>query len=216
MEKLLNDGRLGVEERAGKVCNALSGIILEDTNASAAYRLFVLKKHRRHHTERYKGRAYSMFVLKEKTIVSLRVNGLVRDAAVRPGDVLLDTLREQLGLTGAKPGCRNGDCGACTVLLDGLPVKSCLILTAEVPGREITTVEGLVNTPIQRVFIEKFAFQCGYCTSGFLMVCYALSKLNPKPSDAEIDSWLESNICRCTSYEEIGTAVRAVINGEMV
>ena len=157
-----------------------------------------------------------MFMLKEKSIVTLRVNGLEREVVVRPGDILLDTLRDQLALTGAKPGCLNGDCGACTVLMDGTPVKSCLILTVEAVGHEITTVEGLQNTPIQQAFIEKFAFQCGYCTSGFLMVCHALTQLNPKPLDVDIDHWLESNICRCTSYEEIGTAIRAVLNGEIM
>jgi aerobic-type carbon monoxide dehydrogenase small subunit (CoxS/CutS family) len=157
-----------------------------------------------------------MFTLKEKTIVMLRVNGLEREAVIRPGDILLDTLRDGLGLTGAKPGCLNGDCGACTVLVDGLPVKSCLMLTAEAIGHEITTVEGLQNTPVQQAFVDQFAFQCGYCTSGFLMVCHALSQLNPKPSDADIDHWLESNICRCTGYEEIGKAVRAVLNGEVM
>ena len=91
-----------------------------------------------------------MFTLKEKTIVMLRVNGLEREAVIRPGDILLDTLRDGLGLTGAKPGCLNGDCGACTVLVDGLPVKSCLMLTAEAIGHEITTVEGLQNTPVHR------------------------------------------------------------------
>lgn len=156
-----------------------------------------------------------MFMLKEKGIVTLRINGLEREAAARPSDILLDTLRDQLGLTGAKPGCLNGDCGACTVLVDGIPVKACLMLTAEAIGHEITTIEGLQNTPIQQAFVDMFAFQCGYCTSGFLMVCYALSQLNPKPADADIDHWLESNICRCTSYEEIGKAIRAVLNGEI-
>lgn len=156
-----------------------------------------------------------MYTLTEKTIVTLRINGLEREAVVRPGDILLETLRDGLGLTGAKPGCLNGDCGACTVLVDGFPVKSCLVLTAETAGHEITTVEGLLNTPVQQAFIDQFAFQCGYCTSGFLMVCHALSQLNPKPSDAVIDHWLESNICRCTGYEEIGKAVRAVLNGEI-
>jgi carbon-monoxide dehydrogenase small subunit len=155
-----------------------------------------------------------MYVLKEKTDVTLKVNGQDRRAAIRPGDVLLDTLRNQLGLIGAKPGCLNGDCGACTVLIGGVPVKSCLMLTAEALGKEITTIEGLRNTPVQKAFIERFAFQCGYCTSGFLMVCHALSQLKEKPSDADIDHWLQSNICRCTSYEEIGNAVRAVLNGE--
>ncbi len=118
-----------------------------------------------------------MFMLTEKAIVTLRINGLEREAAVRPGDILLDTLRDGLGLTGAKPGCLNGDCGACTVLLDGTPIKSCLMLTAEAVGHEITTVEGLLNTPVQQAFIDLFAFQCGYCTSGFLMVCHAYQQI---------------------------------------
>jgi aerobic-type carbon monoxide dehydrogenase small subunit (CoxS/CutS family) len=152
-----------------------------------------------------------MFVLKEKSLVRLNVNGLVREALTRPGDILLDTLRNELALTGAKPGCLNGDCGACTVLVDGLPVKSCLMLTAEAVGKQITTVEGLRNTPIQKAFIERFAFQCGYCTSGFLMVCHALMTLHPNPPDTLIDEWLQSNICRCTSYEEIGNAIREAL-----
>lgn len=156
-----------------------------------------------------------MYTLKEKTVVTLRVNGEDRQALIRPGDILLDTLRDGLGLTGAKPGCLNGDCGACTVLVDGNPVKSCLMLTAEAVGHEIITVEGLSNTPVQRAFIELFAFQCGYCTSGFLMVCHALAGLAQTPPDAVIDEWLQSNICRCTSYEEIGKAVRAVLNGDI-
>jgi aerobic-type carbon monoxide dehydrogenase small subunit (CoxS/CutS family) len=156
-----------------------------------------------------------MLVLKEKSLVCLKINGEAREVFIRPSEILLDTLREQLGLTGAKPGCLNGDCGSCTVLLDGQPVKSCLMLTAEALGKEITTVEGLRNTPIQRAFIEKFAFQCGYCTSGFLMTCHALAQLSPTPTDADIDHWLESNICRCTCYAEIGDAVRAVLSGEI-
>lgn len=156
-----------------------------------------------------------MLMLKEWSALLLKVNGQEREVIVRPSDILLDTLREQLGLTGAKPGCLNGDCGACTVLIDGIPIKSCLMLTVEAVGREITTIEGLKNTPIQRAFIEKFAFQCGYCTSGFLMVCHALSQLKPVPPDIVIDEWLQSNVCRCTCYEEIGKAVRAVLNGEI-
>lgn len=154
-----------------------------------------------------------MFMLTEKSLVQLNVNDLEREVLIRPGDILLDTLRNELGLTGAKPGCLNGDCGACTVLIDGLPIKSCLMLTAEAVGKKITTVEGLENTPIQQAFIDLFAFQCGYCTSGFLMVCHALATLNPNASDIEIDDWLGSNVCRCTSYEEIGRAIRAVLNG---
>jgi len=156
-----------------------------------------------------------MFCLTGKSVVGLNVNGEVREAVIRPSDILLNTLRDQLGLTGAKPACENGDCGACTVLIDGWPVKSCLTLTAEALGKEITTVEGLKNAPIQKAFVEKFAFQCGYCTSGFLMVCHALKNRYPNPPDVVIDEWLQSNICRCTSYEEIGNAVRAILRGEI-
>jgi aerobic carbon-monoxide dehydrogenase small subunit len=156
-----------------------------------------------------------MLMLNEKNAVRLKINDLEQEVIVRPSAILLDTLREQLGLTGAKPGCLNGDCGACTVLVDGNPVKSCLMLTAEAISHEITTIEGIKNTPVQRAFIEKFAFQCGYCTSGFLMVCHALAQLRPAPPDIVIDEWLQSNICRCTSYEEIGKAIRSVISGEI-
>ncbi len=155
-----------------------------------------------------------MFALQNKSSLTLCVNGELHEVTVRPADILLDTLRNVLGLTGAKPGCLNGDCGACTVLVDGWPAKSCLMLTAEAVGKQIITVEGLKNAPIQKAFVEKFAFQCGYCTSGFLMVCHALSQLHPNPPDVIIDEWLQSNICRCTSYEEIGNAVRAVLSGE--
>ena len=156
-----------------------------------------------------------MYCLKGKSAIQLNINDEIHDVVIRPSDVLLHTLREQLGLTGAKPGCENGDCGACTVLVDGWPVKSCLMLTAEAIGKKIMTVEGLKSAPIQRAFIEKSAFQCGYCTSGFLMVCHALAAIHQNPPDAVIDEWLQSNICRCTSYEEIGTAIRAVLSGEM-
>lgn len=156
-----------------------------------------------------------MYSLKGKTIIQLNVNNEVHDVVIRPSDILLHTLRDQLGLTGAKPGCENGDCGACTVLIDGWPVKSCLMLTVEAADKQITTVEGLKNAPIQKAFIEQFAFQCGYCTSGFLMVCHALAAIHPNPPDVVIDEWLQSNICRCTSYEEIGNAVRTVLSGEV-
>lgn len=156
-----------------------------------------------------------MYCLKGKSIVHLTVNGRSHEVIIDPSDILLETLRGQLGLTGAKPGCENGDCGACTVLVDGWPVKSCLMLTAEAEGHQITTVEGLRDAPVQKAFVEKFGFQCGYCTSGFLMVCHALAALHPNPPDSVIDDWLQSNICRCTSYEEIGNAIRAVLSGEI-
>lgn len=147
-----------------------------------------------------------------RTIVTLRVNGEARTVAARPSDLLLDVLREQLGLTGAKPGCRNGDCGACTVVVDGWPAKSCLMLAVEAEGCEITTVEGLGGSaPEQRAFVDKNAFQCGYCTSGFLMVCHALRlHFGALPEEIVLEEWLESNLCRCTSYQEIRSAVHAM------
>jgi len=156
-----------------------------------------------------------MYSLTGKSVIQLNINGELKDVVISPSDILLETLRSQLALTGAKPGCENGDCGACTVLIDGWPTKSCLMLTVEAVGKQITTVEGLKNAPIQKAFIEKFGFQCGYCTSGFLMVCHALAAIHPNPPDILIDDWLQSNICRCTSYEEIGNAIRAVLSGEI-
>lgn len=141
------------------------------------------------------------------TTISLNVNGEVRRAVIRPADTLLRVLREKLGLTGAKPGCENGDCGACTVLLDGLPVKSCLVLAIEAAGRAVTTVEGLNNTAIQQAFLEEGGFQCGYCTSGFLVNAFALLEKHPGCGDALEREWLESNLCRCTGYEGISRAV---------
>lgn len=143
--------------------------------------------------------------------LEIDVNGEIKNIVARPADTLLYVLRDSLGLTGAKPGCENGDCGACTVLVDGWPVKSCLMLAVEAIGHKITTIEGLKDTPIQKSFIENWAFQCGYCTSGFIMNCYALSKIHPDANDEVIQEWLQSNLCRCTSYEEIKKAVKSVL-----
>ncbi|MCK9479790.1 MAG: (2Fe-2S)-binding protein [Firmicutes bacterium] len=144
-----------------------------------------------------------------KVVISLNVNGEVFEVAVRPADILLDVLREQLGLTAAKPGCLNGDCGACTIVVDGLPAKSCLMLAVEAEGHAIETVEGLGGVAAaQRAFVDGNAFQCGYCTSGFLMVCHSLKAQYPTvPEEYIIEEWLQSNICRCTSYNEIRKAV---------
>lgn len=141
-----------------------------------------------------------MLEIKGNTMVSLNINGEQVEVMVKPSDILLYTLREQLGLTGVKPGCENGDCGACTLLIDGWPIKSCLTLTVEAIDKEIQTVEGLKGAPIQKEFVENFGFQCGYCTSGFLMVCHSLSKNKPMTDSTTIEEWLDSNICRCTSY----------------
>ncbi len=156
-----------------------------------------------------------MLALRARGQIILRVNGEEREVTVRPADTLLYALRQQLGLTGAKPGCENGDCGACTVLVDGWPQKSCLMLAVEAVGHEVTTIEGLRNRAlIQQAFRDKWAFQCGYCTPGFIMACQGLINNRPDADEETIEAWLQSNICRCTSYEEIGAAVRAVLRGQ--
>lgn len=136
------------------------------------------------------------------------INGEKRWALINPEDTLLTMLRF-MGLTGAKPGCENGDCGACTVLLEGKPVKSCLVLAVEAVGATITTVEGLKDTRIQQAFVDKGGFQCGYCTSGFLVNAFALLEAHPDADDATAADWLRSNLCRCTGYEGIRRAVAA-------
>lgn len=143
--------------------------------------------------------------------LTLTINGEQRDTVVRMADTLLDTLRGKLDLTGAKRGCENGDCGACTVLVDGLPNKSCMMLAVDARGKQVTTIEGLQNAPMQHAFIEKWAFQCGYCTSGFIMNAHALVNRHPNATDEIMDEWLSSNICRCTSYQEIREAVKSVL-----
>jgi aerobic-type carbon monoxide dehydrogenase small subunit (CoxS/CutS family) len=144
----------------------------------------------------------------------LEANGEMRHVVVKPSDTLLFALREQLGLTGPKPGCENGDCGACTVLVDGWPVKSCLMLAIEAVGHQITTIEGLKDTAIQKAFVRNFAFQCGYCTSGFIMNCHALATIQPDADDETIKEWLQSNICRCTGYSEIRDSIKSVIGSK--
>lgn len=152
-----------------------------------------------------------MLQMIDEGLIELNINGETRKVLVRPADTLLFALRERLGLTGAKPGCENGDCGACTILLDGWPVKSCLMLAVEAVGHQITTIEGLGNTPIQQAFVEKFAFQCGYCTPGFIMNCQGLINNHPEADEATINEWLQSNICRCTSYQEITAAIKSAL-----
>jgi carbon-monoxide dehydrogenase small subunit len=145
----------------------------------------------------------------------LAVNGETRYVIVHPADTLLHTLRDQLGLTGAKPGCENGDCGACTVLVDSAPMKSCLLLTMELatldPPRPIETVEALHQSEVQRQFLSHGAFQCGYCTSGFLMVVEGLRRAHPCASEEQLVDWMRSNICRCTSYAELQAAAAACL-----
>jgi aerobic-type carbon monoxide dehydrogenase small subunit (CoxS/CutS family) len=152
-----------------------------------------------------------MIKILDTSIIELDVNGEKRKVVIEPSDTLLHTLRSELNLTGAKPGCENGDCGACTVLVDGWPVKSCLALTAEMTGHKITTVEGLSNAPVQKAFVEKWGFQCGFCTSGFLMVCHSIVALHPEADENLTEEWLQSNLCRCTSYQEIKEAVNSIL-----
>ena len=139
----------------------------------------------------------------------LNVNGEDRRAAVRPGDTLLRVLRGKLGLTGTKCGCENGDCGACTVLLDGKPVKSCMILAVECDGLAITTIEGLRDHPVQQAFMAENGFQCGFCTPGMILNAAALVAARPAPDEAADREWLQSNLCRCTGYEGIRNALAA-------
>jgi aerobic-type carbon monoxide dehydrogenase small subunit (CoxS/CutS family) len=144
--------------------------------------------------------------------IHLRVNGRQVECDVDPSMRLLDLLREELHLTGTKEGCGEGECGACTVLLDGRPVNSCLILAPQADGKAVLTVEGLSADgklhPVQQAFVEKGAVQCGFCTPGFIMSAVALLETNPAPSDEEILTALEGNLCRCTGYVKIVEAVR--------
>jgi aerobic-type carbon monoxide dehydrogenase small subunit (CoxS/CutS family) len=143
--------------------------------------------------------------------LSLDVNGAVKKLSVEPRVTLLDALRDELGLTGAKPACDRGACGACTVLVDGEPVASCMMLAADAQGRKITTVEGLgtpeAMSPLQAAFVECDALQCGFCTPGFVVAGTALLKRNPDPSLAEIKAGLAGNLCRCGTYGRIFEAV---------
>ena len=149
------------------------------------------------------------------SVIHLNVNGQEVSVMIKPSYTLLHVLRENLSLTGAKTGCNNGDCGACTVLIDDMPVKSCLMLAVEAVGHKITTIEGLENAAIQEAFVRNWGFQCGYCTSGFLMVCHALAKYNPHADDTLIEEWLQSNLCRCTGYEEIENAVKSILTNHI-
>ncbi|HKL74757.1 MAG TPA: (2Fe-2S)-binding protein [Halanaerobiales bacterium] len=146
--------------------------------------------------------------------VNLTVNEKNYELEVAPDERLLDTLREQLRLTGVKEGCSVGECGACTVLLDGKAVHSCMILTAQVDGSEVMTVEGLEKDgeldPLQQSFIDHQAVQCGFCTPGMLMSAKSLLNENPDPDREDIKTAIEGNLCRCTGYEQIIEAVEAV------
>ena len=143
--------------------------------------------------------------------ISFQVNGEERTLHVEPQWTLLRLLREKLGLTGTKDGCSQGDCGACVVVMDRQAINSCLVLAPQADGSQIWTVEGLAKNgelhPVQRIFAEKWAFQCGYCTPGMLMSAYALLLHNSNPSDEEIRTAIEGNLCRCTSYQGVVEAI---------
>ena len=145
--------------------------------------------------------------------VTTTVNGDVVEFLVSPRTTLLDALRDQLGLTGSKEGCGSGDCGACSVILDGRLVCSCLVLAPEVEGRRVETIEGLAQEgrlhPLQQKFLEHAALQCGFCTPGILMAAKALLDENPDPTETEARYYLAGNLCRCTGYDKI---IRAVMD----
>jgi len=147
-------------------------------------------------------------------LVSLTVNEEQREADVPSAATLVELLREHLGLTGTKVGCGHGECGACTVLLDGEPVNSCLVFAAQCKGREVTTIEGLRRNGaldrIQNAFVEAGAVQCGFCTPGMIMSAAALLSSNPAPSRGEIEEAVSGNLCRCTGYVKIVDAVQRV------
>ncbi len=151
--------------------------------------------------------------MKSKVIVSTQINGEAIEFLCEPRQSLLEVLRDVLGMTGAKEGCNNGNCGACNVLMDSVLVNSCLVLGVEAEGHAIDTVEGLAVGgklhPLQQKFLEHAALQCGICTPGFLLSAKALLDHNPDPSEAEVRYWLAGNLCRCTGYDKI---VRAVLD----
>ena len=148
-----------------------------------------------------------------KKEIELTINGSPYCLSVEPDRTLLEVLREDLGLTGTKEGCASGECGACTVLLDGEPIRSCLILAVDVRGREIVTIEGVAEnrTPhkIQKAFVDHGAIQCGFCTPGMILVGKALLKKHPKPGERQIREAISGNLCRCTGYAKIVEAIKA-------
>jgi len=149
-----------------------------------------------------------------KYILTTQINGVSREAAVSAKTTLAEFLRYEMGLTGLKQGCGEGECGACTVLLDGVPVSSCLVLALEAEGREITTIEGLGTPaklhPLQESFVEHGAIQCGFCTPGMILTAKSLLEKTPAPKESDIRSALSGNLCRCTGYQKIVEAVSRV------
>ncbi len=159
----------------------------------------------------------------KQIVVTARVNGEEQTCLADPRDMLLEILRDRLGLTGTKEGCSNGNCGSCTVLVDGAAVCACLMLAGELDGVEVTTIEGLATRdetgqpqrhPVQQALIEAGGTQCGFCTPGIVMSAVALLRENPQPSNDEIRHAIAGNICRCTGYEKIIRAIAAAAQAE--
>jgi aerobic-type carbon monoxide dehydrogenase small subunit (CoxS/CutS family) len=153
-----------------------------------------------------------------KKELRLTVNGQPFELYIKPKTLLVEVLRKDLGLTGTKRGCESSSCGVCTVILNGMAVKSCSILALQADGAEIITVEGLVKgdqlNPLQKAFLDYGAYQCGFCTPGMLASAQAFLDENPKPSEEEMREAIDGNICRCTGYNSILRAMTAVVNGE--
>lgn len=147
-----------------------------------------------------------------KRLITLNVNGRDHELAVAPTRTLTQALREDLGLLGTKEGCGVGDCGACTVIMDGKPVNSCLVLAVEANGSEITTIEGVAGPgglhPVQQAFVDLGAIQCGFCTPGMVLSAVSLLENNPDPAEGEVREALSGNLCRCTGYQKIVEAVQ--------
>ena len=152
-----------------------------------------------------------------KRAVSLTVNGEPQDLLVRPDRTLLDVLRRDLRLTGAKEGCEVGECGVCTVLLDGVPVRACLTLAVDVRARQVTTIEGLASHgrlhPVQEAFVREGAIQCGFCSPGMILVAKALLDETPTPTEEAVRQALSGNLCRCTGYGKIVSAILSAAGG---
>ena len=150
--------------------------------------------------------------MSDRIVVTATINEELTEFLADERDSLLDALRERIGLTGAKEGCNNGNCGACAVIMDGRLVNSCCVLAAEVEGCELTTIEGVASGdalhPLQQCFLEEAALQCGICTPGFIVASKALLDENPNPTEHEVRFWLAGNLCRCTGYDKI---IRAVL-----
>jgi carbon-monoxide dehydrogenase small subunit len=150
-----------------------------------------------------------------KVKVHLKVNGLAYETEVEPRRTLLELIREDLELMGTKEGCGLGECGTCTVLLDGRPIKSCITLAVQANGREVTTIEGLEKSdgtlhPLQQAFIDHGAIQCGFCTPGMILSAKALLDENPRPTELEVRQAIAGNLCRCTGYQKIVEAIQSL------